>query len=59
MKIKTVTKNYNLSGTFVSYQVSYENTNIERSVPLDQDNTDYKKIQQWISEGNTVIDNGE
>jgi hypothetical protein len=31
----------------------------EFSVPLDEANTDYKKIQQWISEGNTVIDNGE
>ena len=59
MKIKTVTKNYNLSGTFFSYQVSYEKTNIERSVPLDPINTDYKKSQQWILEGNTVIDTGE
>jgi hypothetical protein len=29
------------------------------SVPLDEANTDYQEIQQWISEGNTVIDNGE
>ena len=58
MKIKTVTKNYNLIGTFVSYQVSYENTNIERSVPLDPVNTDYKEIQEWIADGGTVIDNG-
>ena len=58
MKIKTVTKNYNLSGTFVSYQVSYENTNIERSVPLDPINTDYQEIQEWIEDGGTVIDNG-
>ena len=28
-------------------------------VPLDEANTDYQEIQQWISEGNTVIDNGE
>ena len=27
-------------------------------VPLDEANTDYQEIQQWISEGNTVIDNG-
>jgi hypothetical protein len=26
-------------------------------VPLDTANTDYQAIQQWISEGNTVIDN--
>ena len=29
------------------------------SVPLDEANSDYQEIQQWISEGNTVIDNGE
>ena len=29
------------------------------SVPLDEANKDYQEIQQWISEGNTVIDNGE
>ena len=28
-------------------------------VPLDEANKDYQEIQQWISEGNTVIDNGE
>ena len=29
------------------------------SIPFDEANTDYQAIQQWISEGNTVIDNGE
>jgi len=28
------------------------------SVPLDPANTDYQAIQEWIQEGNTVIDNG-
>ena len=56
--IKTVTKNY-LDGKFVCYKVTYENSNINLSVPLTEDNTDYQEIQQWISEGNTVIDNGE
>ena len=59
MKINTVTKNYGLSNTFVSYQVTYVGSIIEKSVPLDEDNADYQEIQQWISEGNTVIDNGE
>ena len=59
MKINTVTKNYGLSNTFVSYQVTYVGSIIEKSVPLDEANTDYQEIQQWISEGNTVIDNGE
>ena len=59
MKINTVTKNYGLSNTFVSYQVTYVDSIIKKSVPLDEANTDYQAIQQWISEGNTVIDNGE
>ena len=56
--IETITKNYYL-GEFISYQVTYVGTNFVKSVPLDEANTDYQAIQQWISEGNTVIDNGE
>ena len=55
--INTVTKNY-LDGEFVSYQVTYTNSNMVSSVPLDETNTDYQAIQEWIAEGNTVIDNG-
>ena len=56
--INTVTKNY-FNGQLVSYQVTYVNSDRVSSVPLNEDNTDYQEIQQWISEGNTVIDNGE
>ena len=55
--INTVTKNY-LRGQFVSYQVTYVDSNIIKSVPLNPDNFDYQMIQKWIAEGNTVIDNG-
>ena len=55
--INTVTKNY-FDGEFKSYQVTYVNSNIIKSVPLDPANTDYQAIQEWIQEGNTVIDNG-
>ena len=55
--INTITKNYYL-GKFVSYQVTYVNSNIVSSVPLAEDNTDYQAIQEWIKEGGTVIDNG-
>ena len=55
--INTITKNY-FSGKFVSYQVTYVDSNIEYSVPLDPANTDYQSIQKWIAEGYTVIDNG-
>jgi hypothetical protein len=55
--INTITKNYFL-GKFVSYQVTYVDSNIQSSVPLDEANTDYQAIQKWIADGNTVIDNG-
>jgi len=39
-----------------SYKVIF-NTDKICFVPLDEANTDYQAIQEWISEGNTVIDN--
>ena len=57
--IDTVTKNYDaITNEFVSYQVTYVNSNRVKSVPLDEANSDYQAIQEWIQEGNTVIDNG-
>ena len=55
--IDTVTKNYFL-GEFVGYQVTYVDNNKVKSVPLDEANTDYQAIQEWIAEGGVVIDNG-
>ena len=55
--INTVKKNY-FMGEFVSYQVTYIDSNIVKSVPLAEDNTDYQEVQQWIADGGTVIDNG-
>ena len=55
--INTVKKNY-YNGKFVSYQVTYVDSNVQLSVPLNPDNSDYQMIQKWISEGETVIDNG-
>ena len=57
--INTVTKNYDpINNEFMSYQVTYVGTNRVRSVPLDEANTDYQAIQEWIADGGTVIDNG-
>jgi len=57
--IQSVTKNY-FTDRFVSYQVVLiSDSTLNISVPLDEANTDYQEIQEWISEGNTVIDNGE
>jgi len=55
--INTVTKNYDEDNTFCSYQVTYVGSNRVKSVPLDTANTDYQAIQEWVAEGNTVIDN--
>ena len=46
--------------------ISYVNSTIKVTtsdnkimfVPLDEANSDYQAIQEWIAEGNTVIDNG-
>ena len=54
--IDTVTKNY-FDGEFVSYQVTYVNSNRVKSVPLNEANADYQEIQEWIAEGGMVIDN--
>ena len=55
--INTITKNY-YNENFVSYTITYQNSDMIKSVPLDPANTDYQAIQEWIAEGNTVIDNG-
>ena len=34
-----------------------EKNNEDIFVPLDETNTDYQEIQQWIADGGTVIDN--
>jgi hypothetical protein len=56
--INTVEKIYSVyDGTHISYSVTYVNSNLTASVPLDEANTDYQAIQEWILAGNTVIDN--
>lgn len=57
--INTVEKNYNIiTNEFCSYKVTYTNSSLTTFVPLDEANTDYQAIQEWIAEGNEVIDNG-
>ena len=56
--INTVTKTYNIhTNQHENYMVTLVDSNIVISVPLDPDNTDYQAIQEWIADGNTVIDN--
>jgi hypothetical protein len=55
--IVSIEKKYNSHGNFVSYKTIY-NINKVCFVPLDEANRHYQAIQEWIAEGNTVIDNG-
>mgnify|MGYP005997727835 CR=1 FL=1 len=55
--INTVEKIYSLNGSFDNYKMTLSNGEI-KFVPLDEANTDYQAIQQWIADGGTVIDNG-
>ena len=57
--IDIITKNYDQNNEFCGYQVTYVNSNMISSVPLDTANTDYQAIQEWAAiEGNNIIDNG-
>jgi hypothetical protein len=56
--IDTVTKYY-FNGVHAGFTVTYVNSNIQLSVPLAEDNTDYQAIQEWAAiEGNNIIDPG-
>ena len=54
--IQTVEKIY-IYNKFSSYKLTFTDDRIY-SVPLDEANTDYQAIQEWIADGGTVIDNG-
>jgi hypothetical protein len=55
--IQEVVLIYDLNGVANSYKVTCIDNSICQ-VPLDINNTDYQDIQEWIADGNTVIDNG-
>jgi len=57
MNIETVEKIYDIyTNTFSVYKLTYAN-GIICNVPLNEANTDYQAIQEWIADGGTVIDN--
>ena len=53
--IDTVEKLY-VEENWTSYKMTLDNGQLI-FVPLDEANTDYQAIQQWIADGGTVIDN--
>ena len=54
--ISTVEKIY-FEGEFDNYKMTLSDNSIWY-VPVDEANTDYQAIQEWIADGGTVIDNG-
>ena len=44
-------------GVSFNYKLTYTDGTVW-SVPVSEDNRHYQAIQEWIAEGNTVIDNG-
>ena len=54
--INSVEKNY-INGIFKNYKLTKTDGKVW-FIPLDPANTEYQAIQEWIAEGNTVIDNG-
>ena len=54
--INTVEKIYDDDNNHFGYEMRLTNGRI-LNVPLDEANTDYQAIQEWIADGGTVIDN--
>jgi len=56
--IDTITKLYSdMDNEHNGFKITYQNSNKIKLVPLDEANTDYQAIQEWIAEGGVVIDN--
>lgn len=59
MTIRTVTKiPFNDDNLMVVYNDADGNaiTNATTSVPMDENNTDYKEILKWVADGNSISD---
>ena len=54
--INTVEKIYDADNNHFGYEMRLIDGKI-LNVPLDEANTDYQAIQEWIADGGTVIDN--
>ena len=54
--IETIEKIYNEYNKFNNYKMIKDG--VTYFIPLDEANTDYQAIQEWIADGGEVIDNG-
>jgi len=52
--IDTVKKVNSENGNLDNYEVTYQDSSVVKSVPLDENNSDYQAIQKWIADGNTI-----
>lgn len=54
--ISTV-KKLNYEGKLVAYKVTYSNSDVPASVPIDTENTDYQTVLEWAAiDGNTIAE---
>ena len=53
--ITSVEKIYNVLNEHNGFKMTLSNGKVWQ-VPLDPANTDYQAIQEWIADGNSVID---
>tara|TARA_R100001143_G_scaffold11056_1_gene12828 strand:+ start:1314 stop:1490 length:177 start_codon:yes stop_codon:yes gene_type:complete len=54
MKIKSIKKSNTIYDKLQCYVITFEDSNIVRSVPPDEDNMDYQEILKWVADGNTI-----
>jgi hypothetical protein len=60
MILQTITKVYDqlISDKVIGYRVTNSQNDEVTFVPLNEANSDYQAIQEWIAEGNNIIDPG-
>ena len=54
MIIKSVKKMNNIQNNQLGGYQLIDSKDKVYSVPLDEENTQYKEIQQWVADGNTI-----
>ena len=54
MAIQTVTWVKELIDTSKNHYMIVVKDGVTTSVPLDSDNMDYKLVQEWVADGNTI-----
>jgi hypothetical protein len=54
--INEIEKIYDTDNNHFGYEMRLTDGRI-LNVPLDEANTDYQAVQEWIADGGTVIDN--